>query len=117
MQRLLGQLKLVELAPPTSNDAWMDALGFTEDEKRVLKDYTFNGAVTQLPPKQKKLLVVLRWIAPSFAADRSYTEAEVNQILTRFHPDYAHLRRYLVEYGFLRRERGGGKYWLAPEEE
>ncbi len=27
------------------------------------------------------------------------------------------LRRNLIEFGFLRRERGGGRYWVAPEEE
>ena len=27
------------------------------------------------------------------------------------------LRRDLVDFGYLRRERGGGKYWLAPDDE
>jgi hypothetical protein len=27
------------------------------------------------------------------------------------------LRRDLVDFGYLRRERGGGKYWLTPAED
>jgi hypothetical protein len=46
-----------------------------------------------------------------------YTEKQINALLTEVHPDYATLRRSLVEYGFMRRERGGGDYWLTPENE
>ena len=38
-----------------------------------------------------------------------YPEAEVNEILARVHPDYAALRRYLVENLFLARENN--IYW------
>jgi hypothetical protein len=33
----------------------------------------------------------------------------VNEILTQFHPDYASLRRYMVDYGMMQRQ--GGIYW------
>jgi hypothetical protein len=33
----------------------------------------------------------------------------VNAVVGRFHPDHAALRRYLVDDGFLSRERG--VYW------
>ena len=45
------------------------------------------------------------------------SEKQVNGILTQYNEDYATLRRNLVEYGFMRRERGGGDYWLTPENE
>ncbi|MDP9233795.1 MAG: DUF2087 domain-containing protein, partial [Actinomycetota bacterium] len=38
-----------------------------------------------------------------------YEEREVNRILKRYHDDYATLRRYLVDEGFLSRD--AGKYW------
>ncbi|MCW2567621.1 MAG: putative regulator, ArsR family, partial [Mycobacterium sp.] len=38
-----------------------------------------------------------------------YAEAEVNVVLRAWHPDHAALRRYLVDEGFLGRERG--EYW------
>jgi DNA-binding MarR family transcriptional regulator len=100
-----------------SDNAWIDALDMTPVEKKVLLDYTFNGRLKRLPMKEKKWLVVLRWLATRFKTGRHYTEKEVNAILTEIHPDYAVLRRNLVDYGFMRRERGGGDYWLTPEEE
>ena len=63
----------------------------------MLKDYTINGRLKQIPAKQKKLLVILHWLAGQFEPDRKYTEREVNEILTRYHPDYASLRRDLID--------------------
>jgi hypothetical protein len=41
----------------------------------------------------------------------------VNAILKSvYEPDFVSLRRDLVDFGYLRRERGGGKYWLATED-
>ena len=41
----------------------------------------------------------------------TYPEAEVNDVLRRYHDDYAALRRYLVDEGFLTRE--AGVYWRS----
>jgi len=59
----------------------------------------------------------LRWIASKFEVGVRYSERQTNQIITDIHADYATIRRNLVEYGFMRRERGGGNYWLTPENE
>jgi hypothetical protein len=45
-------------------------------------------------------------LAGRFAPDREYGEDEVNRILQDLHSDHATLRRYLVDAGLLRRERG-----------
>ena len=61
--------------------------------------------------------MALRWLATKFQAGVKYTEREVNAIIQTVYPaDHATLRRDLVDFGFLRRERGGGEYWLAPED-
>lgn len=101
-------------APPSDN-AWIDALDLPEEDRQVLRDYIANGRLSRLPSKQKKLLVILRWLATKFEPGRTYTEAEVNAVIKTVHDDYAGLRRDLVDMGFLRRERGGGKYWLTPD--
>jgi len=54
---------------------------------------------------------VLRHIAHSFEQGTRYSERQVNEILARFHEDTATLRRELVGYGWLARERG--QYWRA----
>lgn len=44
-------------------------------------------------------------LAQRFEPGREYPEAEVNRILGQFDPDFAMLRRYLVDEGLLARER------------
>ncbi|MDX2078402.1 MAG: metalloregulator ArsR/SmtB family transcription factor [bacterium] len=100
-----------------SENGWIEALNWDEEDKKVLRDSTRNGELIQLPTKEKKWLVILRWLATKFEAGVYYTEQQVNTIIKEAHPDYATIRRNLVEYGFMRRERGGGNYWLVPEDE
>ena len=98
-----------------SDNSWIDALGWSEEDTQVLRDYTENGRITHLPSKQKKTLVILHWLATLFKPDTLYTELEVNAVIKGvYETDFVSLRRDLVDFGYLRRERGGGKYWLAP---
>jgi len=106
----------VKPAPPREPDAWIDALDWDEADKKVLRDYTRQSKLIQIPTKDKKWNAILRWLAIMFEPGVRYSEKEVNAILTRVHPDYAQLRRNLVEFGYMRRERGGGDYWLADDD-
>lgn len=100
--------------PVVSDDGWIDALGWGAEEQQILRDHLTNHKLTHVPGKRKKLLVILRWLATLFEPDKLYTEPEVNAILKEVYAhDYVSLRRDLVDFGYLRRERGGGKYWLA----
>jgi DNA-binding HxlR family transcriptional regulator len=102
--------------PPPDGEAWIAALGWSAEDQQVLREHTLGRQLTHLPSRQKKMLVILRWRAPLFVPDRLYSEAEINEILKGVYAaDYVSLRRDLVDLGYLRRERGGGKYWLAPE--
>jgi hypothetical protein len=95
---------------------WINNLGWGLWESQVLREYTRGQQLTRLPSKQKKLEVVLRWLSGKFEPDRLYSEAEVNAILKDVYAeDFISVRRDMVDLGYLRRERGGGKYWLAPE--
>ena len=81
-------------------------------DQRVLQNFlTEEGRLRTIPSKQGKLMVVLDHLSQSFEPGRTYPEAEVNEILSGFHPDYAALRRYLVENSFLTRE--DGFYWRS----
>lgn len=113
-QLFQGKFDLKEVV---TDNAWIDALDMEDWQKKILRDYTSNGRLKQIPTKQLKLLVVLDWLAAQFDTNRTYTEKEVNEVLLRYHEDYAGLRRDLVEFGYMRRERGGSKYWLTPEDE
>lgn len=62
--------------------------------------------------KEKKKIVTLRKIASQFAQGKKYTEKEVNAILAEICEDFATIRRYLIEYGFMERTNDCKTYWL-----
>jgi hypothetical protein len=81
-------------------------------DDRVLQNFlSTDGRLKTIPTKHSKLMVVLDHLAQEFEPGRTYPEAEVNDILQRFHPDFAALRRYLVENGFMTRE--DNVYWRS----
>ncbi|MBZ0292891.1 MAG: metalloregulator ArsR/SmtB family transcription factor [Anaerolineae bacterium] len=113
----------IEQMPPepdvsASDDSWIDALGWDSEDLQVLRTHTADGHLTSIPTKRKKLLVILRWVATLFEPDKMYSETDVNVIIRQvYEEDYVTLRRELIDMGYLRRERGGGQYWLAPADE
>jgi biotin operon repressor len=113
---LIADLEKMPAAAPQmiSDNQWIDELQWADSEKAVLREYTANHKLTHLPSKQKKLMIILCWLASLFEKDRLYSELEVNEILKEvYEVDFVSLRRDLIDFGFLRRERGGSKYWLA----
>jgi hypothetical protein len=74
------------------------------------------GKIAQLPSKLKVRLAVLAYMTDKFERDRDYTEREVNAVCDAWHSfgDFFLLRRELVDYGFLNRERDGSRYWRPP---
>jgi DNA-binding CsgD family transcriptional regulator len=62
--------------------------------------------------KEKKKIVILRRIATQFQKGVKYTEKEVNAVIKPIYEDYATIRRYLIEYGFMDRTNDCKEYWL-----
>lgn len=87
------------------------AFGMTADEAEVLGRFFTGERLTEIPSARGKRLVVLERLALEFEPGRRYTEPEVNDLLGRFNPDYASLRRHLVDEGLLDREVG--VYWRS----
>ena len=77
----------------------------------VLRAFFRAGRLVRLPAGRTKRLVVLDKLARDFEPGVRYPEVEVNHKLLAYHPDYAALRRYLVEEDFIARENG--VYWRA----
>jgi hypothetical protein len=69
----------------------------------VLGRFIRGDKLLSIPTARSKRRLVLDHLAGLFEPGRRYTEAEVNQALGAWYPDYAALRRYLVDEGFLRR--------------
>ncbi|MBP2352974.1 hypothetical protein JOF29_004057 [Kribbella aluminosa] len=70
----------------------------------VLKSFIRDGRLTHFPTFPDKYKVVLEYLVQSFEVGRGYPEPELNELLNRWHPDHAALRRGLVDARLLQRE-------------
>lgn len=105
-QRILERESLPAIAADVDLDAY---------DRKVITNFTdINGRIKTLPAQRKKLEAILRYVLRAFKPGLRYSEKQVNEILARYHPDTATLRRELVDYKMLLRESGGAEYWL-PE--
>jgi hypothetical protein len=73
------------------------------DRDVVLRSFIRDGRLTIFPTVPAKFQIVLEHLVNSFEPGRSYSETEVNEILNRWHPDHATLRRQLVDAHLLTR--------------
>ncbi len=83
-----------------------EPLSSDPERDNVLRAFIRDGRLTHFPTVPAKFKVVLEYLAGSFEPSRQYAEREVNEILQRWHDDYATLRRQLVDYGHLNRADG-----------
>lgn len=83
-----------------------------EEEKKILSNYLREGKLTVFPPKQKRKLIILRYFASRFQPEKTYTEKEINESIKEIYDDYVTIRRYLIEYGFMERNRDCSEYRL-----
>jgi hypothetical protein len=77
-----------------------------DERAKIIRDFFDGDRLRQIPASRKKRVVVLRHLLERFVPDQEYPEREVNDLLRPAHDDVATLRRELVDYGFLVRDRG-----------
>ncbi|MGX7014384.1 DUF2087 domain-containing protein [Vagococcus silagei] len=68
------------------------------------------NALITIPKKQKDKEAVFERIITLFEFNRIYNEKEINEMLGEIYPDYALIRRYLVDSNLLQRDNYGEKY-------
>ncbi|MDP9240290.1 MAG: DUF2087 domain-containing protein [Actinomycetota bacterium] len=94
-------------APRTADEA---PTGDPETDA-VLRRFLADGRLLSIPATRGKRLKVLEHIAMTFEPGVRYPEREVNTLLRAWYPDYAALRRYLVDEHLLSRQ--AGIYWRS----
>ncbi|MEH2294145.1 DUF2087 domain-containing protein [Nostoc sp.] len=92
--------KIASLIEDVDTEAW---------ESKVLKNYFEGEYLKEIPASRKKRLVILKWLANQFEVGVNYPERLVNDILKRYHPDCATLRREFIASQLMQRENG--VYW------
>lgn len=97
--------RLAEASPEVVEGPW------SADEVKTLQTFFSGNRLSRIPEKRAKRLVVLERLSQEFEPGINYPERQVSFMLQLFHPDFAALRRYLVDEGFLTRE--DGVYWRS----
>ncbi len=86
------------------------ATGAEEGTDRVLRPFLRDGTVLSLPAQRSRRRLLLAQVATSFEPGVHYPERDVDDVLRGWcaggRADHVSLRRYLVDEGFLARERG-----------
>lgn len=77
--------------------------------QKVLRSFMENGRLKEIPAQRKKRDIVLKWLVSHFAPGQKYPETAVNEVIKRFHDDYATLRREFIMTRLM--ERADGFYW------
>ncbi|HEL1617083.1 TPA: DUF2087 domain-containing protein [Streptococcus suis] len=75
-----------------------------------------DGKLLVIPKKLKSKQVLFAYLQEELAKKGStFTEKDVNTFLAEIHDDYAILRRYLVDYGYLSRDQYGLEYKIEEK--
>jgi DNA-binding HxlR family transcriptional regulator len=75
-------------------------------EATALSPFVRDGRISKIPVAAEKQKMLMRWLVERFETGRSYPEREVNAILKEVHPDFAALRRMLIDYRNMERDHG-----------
>ena len=77
-------------------------------DKRELTIETFmpGGKLTAFPLKNEQIVIILDEVVEKFDLEKQYTEKQENVILEEINEDYCSLRRLLIDYRYLSRNKG-----------
>lgn len=83
----------------------------SEIKERFMK----NNKIHTIPRKEKDKRELMKLVAMEFEENRTYKENEINEILRSFYDDYVLLRRYMIDYSLLSRDKEGKEYKLTTK--
>ena len=98
---------------PGALTSLVDDVGAEAWERKVLRDFFEGERLKEIPASRKKRSVILRWLAGQFEHGRRYSEPDLNEVIKRYHPDAATLRREMIGAGLMARDNG--VYWLTGD--
>lgn len=72
-----------------------------------------NEKLMKIPKKEKYRVAVMDYIITFLEKEKTYTEKEINEIIKNIFDDFAYIRRYFVDNGYLVRDLDGKNYKRA----
>ncbi|HFI0738645.1 TPA: DUF2087 domain-containing protein [Streptococcus suis] len=84
--------------------------------QEIQEKFFREGKLIAFPKKLKSRQDLFAYLQEELAKKGStFTEKEVNSFLAEIYDDYAILRRYLVDYGYLSRDQYGLEYRIEEK--
>ncbi|NCB78926.1 MAG: DUF2087 domain-containing protein [Bacilli bacterium] len=84
--------------------------------QEIQEKFFREGKLIAFPKKLKSKQDLFAYLQEKLAKKGStFTEKEVNDFLAEIYDDYAILRRYLVDYGYLSRDQYGLEYRIEEK--
>ena len=80
-------------------------------EEKAVKAFFQDGRLKSIPTTRGKRESVLRHLVAQLEPNRVYTEKEINEFITQFHPDVCTIRREFIINKLM--VRNAGKYKVA----
>lgn len=81
--------------------------------QKVLDTFFEYGRLKQLPVQKKKRDICFERMLAAFEVGKSYSEKEVNNIISEYYDDYCLVRRWAVDEGYM--DRTGNIYTLKED--
>lgn len=113
LRREIFSRTLEQLVFPENGGDAAELLREEQYRRKVLKTFMPNGVCTQMPAQLKKRVIIYREIFSRFDPRRTYTEKEVNAIISAVHEDYCTVRREFIGMGWM--QRSNGIYSVNPD--
>ncbi|WP_339249315.1 DUF2087 domain-containing protein [Sporosarcina sp. FSL W8-0480] len=85
------------------------------EREKVIKNYFrkgLDGPLDTFPSKEKRKYIIAQEIIKRFEVGEVYLEKEINEILKEVYPDFATIRRLIIDYRFMNRSDDGKEYWI-----
>jgi DNA-binding HxlR family transcriptional regulator len=101
---LLG-FTLSELTSFSSNHRELQDERMLKYKNKVIRTFFRRGRLEKLPAQYKKRVIILTEIMKKFT-DKTYTEKEVDNIISVIHDDYVTVRRLLIDEKLMSRKNG-----------
>lgn len=74
--------------------------------QKVLNNFIKRGRLVQLPAQRKKRIYILEFFLEKFDVNRTYAEAEVNEIIRKYYDDFCTVRREFIMEKMMTRKDG-----------
>ncbi|WP_381419855.1 DUF2087 domain-containing protein [Staphylococcus hyicus] len=83
---------------------------------KIKEIFIKNNRIQVIPRKEKDKKALMEILASEFEKGKIYNKKEINEILKSYYDNYVLLRRYMIDYSLLSRDKGGKEYQLIAKE-